>query len=200
MNANWNLIALSSYCVHFQNTRKPNTMSLIVKTMIPNGTQHYLNVAVGIFKKEIEFYSQIGPQMNALAKPLEIARIFPAVYGVCELNNVMLLEDLDFSGFQAIPIRTGFNMRETKAVLKKLAAFHAISAVLREHQPDIFQHFKYGLCLNPNSWFQYVHDEHLSDCMRFSLIHTKQFIEILYWCMILIYNIRLNEVPISVCC
>lgn len=78
------------------NIAKQKTLSFIVKGVLPEGTENDLVSSTGVFKKEIEFYGQIVPQMNFLLKKLdETDGMFPIVFGVCESNEVMLFEDLE---------------------------------------------------------------------------------------------------------
>lgn len=121
------------------------TRSLIVKAALSSGLAFKTLSAHNVYNKEIEFYSEIVPQIRRLSRKLdEPIDFFAETIGVCKLNKVMLFEDLIVSGFGMASIQKGFDVPEAKAVLEKLAKFHAICAVLQEEKPNVFINFKYG--------------------------------------------------------
>lgn len=96
------------------------------------------------YHKEMEFYDKIVPKFDAKLKQLGESELFAEAFGVCKKKNVLILEDLSVKDYKSRPAALGLNVTETEAVLKKVATFHAICAVLQEEQPDIFANFKYG--------------------------------------------------------
>lgn len=85
--------------------------------------------------------------MNEKLNVLNESEMFPKVYGVCKSRNIVILEDLSVKGYHVLPATRGYNLSETKLILRKMALFHAICAVLQEEQSDIFAICKYGLYL-----------------------------------------------------
>lgn len=99
--------------------------------------------------KEIEFYRKIVPAIQSLLRELnEDDKVVPRVHGICALNSAILLEDMTSHGYKIVPVQHGYNLEETKAILKKMASIHAAGAVLQEREPDIFENFHEGKNLN----------------------------------------------------
>lgn len=121
------------------------TRSLIVKAALSSGLAFKTLSAHNVYNKEIEFYSETVPQIQRLLRKLdEPIEFFAETIGVCKLNKAMIFEDLTQNGFGMASIQRGFDLPVAKAVLKKLAKFHAICAVLQEEKPNVFLNFKYG--------------------------------------------------------
>lgn len=122
-------------------------MNLIIKIPVSqeaiDGFSNY-----DIYDREIEFYSEIAPKINKKLKEMGEAQLLPECFGICRPKKIMILEDLMAKGYKLQPAlpgsRPGYNVLQAKAVLKRMAAFHAIGAVLQEEEPDIFVHFKSG--------------------------------------------------------
>lgn len=123
-----------------------------MKDMVSNDVQNIF-IEFGAYDKEIRFYSEIASKINAKLKDLGEPELCAEAFGTSKLKNILILEDLSASGYQVMPSKHSFNLHETKAILKKLATFHAINAVLQEEQPDIFADFKYGQLFNLNCIF-----------------------------------------------
>jgi len=56
----------------------------------------------------------------------------------------MVIEDLNAKGYSILPGQNKCNVSETKAILKRMAAFNAIGVILQQEQSDIFTTFKSG--------------------------------------------------------
>lgn len=97
-----------------------------------------------VFNKEVEFYEEIAPKINQKLKVLGQPRLFAEMIGMSKSKKVMILEDLSGKGYRVLPVKDGYNFEETKALLKRIALFHATCAVLQEEKSDIFTTFKYG--------------------------------------------------------
>lgn len=97
-----------------------------------------------IFDKETEFYEKIAPKINQKLKELGETTLFADLIGACKSEKIMILEDLSVEGYRVLPVKKGFNIEETKVLLKRIATFHAICAVLQEEKSDIFAKFKFG--------------------------------------------------------
>lgn len=130
---------------HFGYFQQLSTQSLILKTALTDGVALESLLAHNVYDKEIEFYNKIVPQINQLLSKLNQSnKLVPEIFGICKEKSMMLIDDLYQKGYRLAPIQSGLNMAEAKAVLKELAVFHAICAVLQENQADIFANFKHG--------------------------------------------------------
>lgn len=110
-----------------------------------------------VFNKEMLFYEEIVPKINELLDDLGEPEIFPEVFGVCKTKKIVILGDLLAKDYQILPASRGYNIPESKVILKKLAVFHAICAVLQEKEADIFANFAYGwLNINKNLYCIFV--------------------------------------------
>lgn len=96
------------------------------------------------YHKEMEFYDTVLPKFNVKLQQLGEPELFAEAFGVCKDKNVLILEDLSVKAYKSRPAALGLNVAETQAILKRVATFHAICAILQEEQSDIFQNFKYG--------------------------------------------------------
>lgn len=96
------------------------------------------------YHKEMEFYAVVAPEFNEKLKQLGESELFPEAFGVCKQRNILILEDLSEKGYKSRAAAHGLNIAETKAVLRRVATFHAVGAVLQEEHSDIFANFKYG--------------------------------------------------------
>lgn len=99
---------------------------------------------INAYHKEMEFYDEIVPKFNKKLKELGETELLAEGFGVCKQKNILILEDLSVKGYVSRSPAFGLDVTETKAVLKRLATFHAISAVLQDEHPDIFANFKCG--------------------------------------------------------
>lgn len=98
-----------------------------------------------IYKKEMEFYCKIVPQIkNALKRLCDYSQLTVETFGVCETNTAILLEDLSAKSYGLASIYQGLGVNDAKFVLKNAAKFHAINAVLQQDNENIFENFKYG--------------------------------------------------------
>lgn len=97
-----------------------------------------------IYDREIEFYGDIAPKINQKLKDLGEMQLLPESIGVCRTKKIMIMEDLGAKNFEILPTQTGYNIPQAKSILKRMATFHAISAVLQEENPNIFANFKCG--------------------------------------------------------
>lgn len=99
-----------------------------------------------IYNREIDFYADIAPKICQKVRNLNEPQILAEPFGVCKDKKIMIIEDLGAKGYGILPIQRGYNIPEAKAILNRLALFHAVYAVLEEEQPGIFANFKNGNC------------------------------------------------------
>lgn len=104
-----------------------------------NALQQY-----NVYNKEIEFYSRVSGKIAQKLREIGEPQLLPEYFGVCNEKQIMILENLAFKGYGIVPVLPGFNIHEAKAILKRLATFHATCAVLQQDQPNIFSIFKNG--------------------------------------------------------
>lgn len=97
-----------------------------------------------VYNKEIEFYDKISPKIAKKLRDLGEPKLLAECFGVCKERQIMILENLAIQGYGIVHVLPGFNIHEAKVILKKLASFHAVCAVLQEEQSDIFENFKNG--------------------------------------------------------
>lgn len=100
-----------------------------------------------VFEKEIEFYDQIRPKINAKLREFNKSdQLIAETYGVCKKNQAILFEDLTCRGLRCLSVYQGYDLHESKLVLRKIATFHAVNAILKTEEPNIFENFKYSEC------------------------------------------------------
>ncbi|KAL5280775.1 hypothetical protein ACFFRR_004656 [Megaselia abdita] len=107
--------------------------SLVIK--IPHGkevaTAEALN-EMKLFPREINFYEKIAPEFEDLYKSKGKSVKFSPKYFESE-ENIVILEDLSSRNFKNADRIKGLNLDHCKCVLKKMAEFHAASAVYFEN-------------------------------------------------------------------
>lgn len=121
-----------------------STVNLIVKEAVSDELSLTAFLELDAYHKEMKFYDEIVPRFNEKLKLLGELELLAEAFGVCKQRNILMLDDLSVKGYKPRSPELGFNVPETKAVLKRLASFHAISAVLQEDQPNIFTNIKNG--------------------------------------------------------
>lgn len=131
------------WCFSFSEFQHSN-VDLIIKKGVSNELLLNAFHQYDVYDNEMEFYAKIVPKFNQKLKELDEPDLIAEPFGVCAEKNILILEDLSVKGYQARSPAHGFNMHETKAVLRRVATFHAICAVLQQEQPDIFANFKKG--------------------------------------------------------
>lgn len=99
-----------------------------------------------VLDKEIEFYGDIAPKINEKLKELGEPQLLPEIFGVCKTEKIMVMEDLGAKGYGILHGQPGYNISQAKAVLKRMAVFHAIGAILQQEQPGIFTSSKNFKC------------------------------------------------------
>lgn len=120
-------------------------LNLVIKNSISETNTFEKLLLCDVYSKEREFYAKIVPKINDKLKFLGEPKLFPEYFGMSELNNILILEDLSIEGYKVLPRSQGYNIPEAKAILKRMATFHAICAAVQEEHPDIFANFTKGL-------------------------------------------------------
>lgn len=100
---------------------------------------------LNVYDKEMEMYEKILPKLKALLQKAGANRkIFADTVHVSKSHKVILFEDLSIKGYRSKTGKDGFDMVHSKAILSRLAKFHAAAAVLQEHHADVYENFKHG--------------------------------------------------------
>lgn len=134
--------AIHNFTYHQQH---PRNISVIVKAPLPDGLAYETLLTFNSYGKELEFYGTIVPKIQSILSEInEFERAVPRVYGVCDANLVILLEDMASLGYKVEPVQRGFNLEEAKTILKKCAALNAACAILQQRQPNIYKNFQTG--------------------------------------------------------
>jgi len=130
--------ALSSQEKHLQN--------LIVKTEIDDDelTQE-LMAPYDIYNREMTIYQEVLPKLKALLNETgDTERIFPTAIFVDRERMAIIFEDLSVAGYVMADRVRRLNEEHTHLILRKLAKFHAASAVLNERQKGSLESFDRG--------------------------------------------------------
>lgn len=126
----------------FQNCK---TYDFIIKIAVSGESAFEALTALNVYDKEMEMYEKILPQLKTLLHKAGANRkIFADTIYVSNVHKAILFEDLSIKGYRSKCGSDGFDMTHTKAILSRLAKFHAAAAVLQEQQPDIYRNFKHG--------------------------------------------------------
>lgn len=128
-----------------------SNLDLIIKIAFPDENALDVSLQQKMYDKEIEFYAEIAPKVNKKLQDLDEPQLLAECFGVCKTRKIIILEDLSANGYVTLPIQQGYNISQTKKILKRLATFHAVCAVLQEEQPDIFANVKSGGELNKDA-------------------------------------------------
>lgn len=118
---------------------------IFVKSTTSNAfIYNFLNTA-GAYNKEIDFYSNVAENLHQIMLKIDLySDIFVKSLHIDRERQALFLADLSPLKYQTVPLRPGLNFDQTKAILCKLAQFHAASAVLCSQNPTIFDSFKHG--------------------------------------------------------
>lgn len=103
-----------------------------------------------VYDKEIEFYGDVAPKINKKLQEMGEQSILPEIFGVCKTKKIIIMDDLAAKGFGILPAQPGYDISQTKEILKRMATLHSVCAILQEEQPNIFDNFKSGQ-LNMNN-------------------------------------------------
>lgn len=128
-----------------------STLDLIIKIALPDENALDVSLQQKMYDKEMEFYAEIAQKINQKLRELDEPQLLAQCFGVCKSRKIMILEDLSANGYSVLPVQSGYSISQTKIILKRLATFHAVCAVLQEVEPNIFEHFKTGGELNRNT-------------------------------------------------
>ncbi|KAH8267230.1 hypothetical protein KR026_008601 [Drosophila bipectinata] len=131
----------------FSNRNKPEQLvNLIVKTEIDDDelTQE-LMAPYDIYNREMTIYQEVLPKiMDLLDEIGDAERLFPTAIYVDRERMAIIFEDLSVEGYVMADRVRRLNVEHTHLILRKLAKFHAASAVLNERQKGSLEGFDRG--------------------------------------------------------
>jgi hypothetical protein len=153
-------------------------ISLIVKYMIE--TEAMLDALKDFepFKKEKEMYSTILSEFQRIS----VDKFAPISYHVAEKpKKIFVMEDLKASGY-SIPNRvTGLDIEHCKIVMEKLAKFHAISMILADKVPNVYDTFYFGFFHPRSEETRGPLIEHFADNLKLIIESLRQSDEMKYF-------------------
>uniref|UniRef100_A0A240PKZ1 CHK kinase-like domain-containing protein n=1 Tax=Anopheles epiroticus TaxID=199890 RepID=A0A240PKZ1_9DIPT len=123
-------------------------VSLIVKALPKLSLTDEMVKLMNLFPKEIAMYTDVLPALERLYH--ELGRTSVSFGPRClkhstEPTDVIVLEDLRERQFTMANRRQGLDMEHTRMVLRRLAQFHAASAVLQEQRGPYGELFREGM-------------------------------------------------------
>lgn len=124
--------------VNFKKDTLKETTSFIVKCISYEGERAFLQT-MDIYGTETCFYKEIVPKMELVLKE----KIAPTFYfSTEEPIRTIVFEDLVEKGYEIADRLKGLNFEQSKLVIKKLANFHASSAIVAQMHPELIDRYK----------------------------------------------------------
>ncbi|XP_072400499.1 uncharacterized protein [Diabrotica undecimpunctata] len=130
---------------------KEETLHGVAKTLPKHEMMRQAFKVQVTYTNEMAFYDLILPTLQDFQRELGVKKVidwFPECYAtrknlnasdIIDDNAVIVLENLQISGFQNIDRYIGFDLDTTKLVLRDLASFHAVPLALRLKKPEVFE-------------------------------------------------------------
>lgn len=118
-------------------------LSIIVKTLFPGPLRDNLR-KWKVFSTEIQMLSTVLPEVHRILKRVDVQekQFWPDCYHAAgEPNEILILEDLQSSGFVLGNRMGGLDMDHSTLALQSMAKLHAASLVIKIETPDAFDHF-----------------------------------------------------------
>lgn len=133
--------------VTYKTNNEEKSEYFIVKSMHTNEQESQMLTMFGIFPKEIEMYQKNIPILEAILKDAgeDIqfgARCFKTG---SEPLEYIVMEDLTRKSFKCEVRQVGLDLEHSKAILEKLAKFHAASAISYELNGPFSEKFNEGM-------------------------------------------------------
>lgn len=144
--------------------------NLIENVVIKTEPSNEMISMMELFPKETEMYESVIPAFEKLYEDAgEKVQFAPkCIETGTEPIKYLLLEDLTKQNFRCEDRRAGLDMQHTKAILEKLAKFHAASAVYYEKNGPYSELFDEGM-------FSEKSREIMTDMMTKGLGHMANF-------------------------
>ncbi|KAH8343742.1 hypothetical protein KR059_006982, partial [Drosophila kikkawai] len=125
---------------------KEQLQNLIVKTEIDDDelTQE-LMAPYDIYNREMTIYQEVLPKLRDLLMEIgDTEKIFPTAIFVDRERMAIIFEDLSVAGYVMADRVRRLNEEHTHLILRKLAKFHAASAVLNEREKGSLEGYDRG--------------------------------------------------------
>ncbi|CAD7091880.1 unnamed protein product [Hermetia illucens] len=117
-----------------------------------------------VFPREMEIYSAIIPELQKILQSKSLdEELAPAIMDVDYERDSIMFEDLTARSFVPADRVKGLDMVHAKMVLRKLAKWHAASAILGSDKPEIFRSYDRGLMTRRSD----VHVPFFTNSLRF---------------------------------
>lgn len=124
--------------VNYKKNSCKETTSFIVKCISYEGERAFL-ATMDIYGAEVRFYKEMLPKMELILKE----KIAPQFYFNSEDPiRTIVIEDLAEKGYEIADRLKGLNFEQSKLVIRKLASFHASSAIVAQMYPELVEKFK----------------------------------------------------------
>uniref|UniRef100_A0A182XXH1 CHK kinase-like domain-containing protein n=1 Tax=Anopheles stephensi TaxID=30069 RepID=A0A182XXH1_ANOST len=146
-------------------------VSLIVKALPRLGLSEEMIMALNVFPKEMAVYTEILPAFEQLYRERGVEVAFgPRCLKHCtEPTDIIVMEDLKDRNFQMAVRQKGLDLEHCHTLLRRLAQFHAASAVYYERNGPYDAKFKEGMYAEKNramfEQFQAQHDVFMYEVM-----------------------------------
>ncbi|XP_053660980.1 uncharacterized protein LOC128709968 [Anopheles marshallii] len=147
------------------------TVSLIVKALPRLGLSEEMISALNVFPKEMAVYTEILPAFEQLYRDQGVEVTFgPRCLKHCtDPTDIIVMEDLKDRNFQMAVRQKGLDLEHCHTLLRRLAQFHAASAVHYERNGPYDAKFKEGMYSEKNramfEQFQAQHDVFMYETM-----------------------------------
>lgn len=124
-----------------------DTFKMIAKVAPRNHMQRVIGNSRLSFLNEDIMYTQVLAKFSELEKAADIPEKERFRYAACyktymeEPNEIILLEDLQVSGYKILDKSKSMTDENVRLVLKNFAVLHSLSYVLRYKEPETFEKF-----------------------------------------------------------
>ncbi|XP_053671692.1 uncharacterized protein LOC128721914 [Anopheles nili] len=138
-------------------------VSLIVKALPRLGLSEEMITSMNVFPKEMAMYTEILPAFEQLYHEHGVTVSFgPRCLKHCtEPTDVIVMEDLKERDFRMVNRQEGLDLQHCHTLLRRLAQFHAASAVYYERHGSYDVKFKEGMYAEKNrSMFEQFEKQH----------------------------------------
>lgn len=128
-------------------TSATSQFSVIVKSR-PTGMAAEFSSKLDIFSKEIEMYQKIIPAFEKLYEDKGVyVEMGPRCLKICQgvPSDIIVMEDLCNLNYKLGDRQEGVDQKHVESILRKLAEFHAASAVYHERNGSYSSSFNEGL-------------------------------------------------------
>ncbi|XP_058118338.1 uncharacterized protein LOC131284803 [Anopheles ziemanni] len=152
-------------------TKQHRTASLIVKALPSMGLSEEMIMSMNVFPKETAMYTEMLPAFERLYRERGVEVAFgPRCLKHCtDPTDIIVMEDLQDRDFRMANRRDGLDLEHCQTLLRRLAQFHAASAVLHEKNGPFDDKFKDGMYAEKNrkmfEQFQEMHDVFMYETM-----------------------------------